>query len=198
MIPHKTNFVREDKKTEAMNQFIKNLGGIPVNPDLKIINHPDIDIKDSVNLLVVGSAGLAGLNSPTFKQKLEEYVVNGGNLLVFTQKYGADLSVLPGNINGYGWNEDQSCFTNAAYLNQWHPVFAGQTKQVMDCNVDGYISDYPSNSEVLLSRTKNSMPALLYYNYGAGTVIVSSLYTDWGYGHLQPLAAIGSRLTAKV
>jgi hypothetical protein len=65
---------------------------LPVKPDLQIINHPDIDISDSVKLLVIGSAGLAGLNSPTFKQELEEYVVNGGNLLVLTQRYGDDLA----------------------------------------------------------------------------------------------------------
>jgi hypothetical protein len=162
---------------------------LPVKPDLKIINNPDVDISDAVKLLVIGSAGLKGFISQEFKQKLEEYVVNGGNLLVFTQKYGTDLSVLPGNIKGYGWNEDQSCFKSAAYLNQWHPVFAGQTQQIMTCNVDGYISEYPANSEVLLNRTKNGMPALLYYNYGAGTVIVSSLYTDWGYGHEQRSSA---------
>jgi hypothetical protein len=158
---------------------------LPVKPDLEIINNPDVDISDAVKLFVIGSAGLKGFNSQEFKQKLEDYVVNGGNLLVFTQKYGSDLSVLPGEIDGYGWNEDQSCFRRAAYLNQWHPVFAGQTKQVMNCNVDGYISEYPDNSEVLLGRTKNATPALIYYNYGAGTVIVSSLYSDWGYGHSQ-------------
>lgn len=82
---------------------------LPVKPDLKIINQPDINISDSVKLLVIGSAGLKGFNSQEFKQKLEDYVTNGGNLLVLTQKFGSDLSVLPGNIGGYGWNEDQAC-----------------------------------------------------------------------------------------
>jgi len=81
---------------------------LPVKPDLKIINNPDIDISDAVKLLVIGSAGLKGFNSSEFEQKLEDYVVNGGNLLVLTQKYGSDLSILPGEIGGYGWNEDQS------------------------------------------------------------------------------------------
>ncbi|MEJ2567868.1 MAG: hypothetical protein P8Z50_03180, partial [candidate division WOR-3 bacterium] len=83
---------------------------LPVKPDLTILNNPDKNISDAVKLLVIGSAGLKGFNSPTFKQKLEDYVVNGGNLLVFTQKYGGDLSVLPGDIDGYGWDEDQACF----------------------------------------------------------------------------------------
>jgi hypothetical protein len=162
---------------------------LPVKPDLKILNNPDVDISDAVKLLVIGSAGLKGFSSPTFKQNLEDYVVNGGNLLVFTQKYGSDLSVLPGNIDGYGWNEDQACYYRAAYLSQWHPIFAGQSQHVMTCNVDGYLFEYPKNAEILLERTKNATPALLYYNYGAGTVIVSSLYSDWGYGHRQSSGA---------
>ncbi len=162
--------------------------GIPIETvfsDFTYWKNPDTLLSDEVPLVVIGSGALSGFNSQEFKQNLEDYVVNGGNLLVLTQKYGSDLSVLPGNIDGYGWNEDQSCFKNAAYLSQWHPVLSGQTKQVMNCNVDGYISEYPSNAEILLGRTKNAMPSLLYYNYGAGTVIISSLYSDWGYGHNQ-------------
>ncbi|MEO0293436.1 MAG: Ig-like domain-containing protein [candidate division WOR-3 bacterium] len=158
---------------------------LPVKPDLKIINHPEIDIKDSVKLLVIGSAGLAGLNTPTFKQKLEEYVRNGGNLLVFTPRYGSELEVLPGNVGGYGWNEDQSCFWRGAYLNKWHPIFAGQKSPVMDCNIDGYFYEVPENSEFLLCRVRNALPALFTYKYGAGTIILSSLYSDWSYGHNQ-------------
>jgi hypothetical protein len=162
-----------------------NISTLPVKPNFKIINHPDMLVSDSVKLLVVGSAGLKGQNSQLLAQKLEEYVTSGGNLLVLTQKFGSDLSVLPGGIDGYGWSEDQACFRNAAYLNQWHSVFSGQVKQVMSCNVDGYITQYPDYADVLLRRTANGMPALLSYNYGAGTVIISSLYPDWGYGHNQ-------------
>jgi len=157
----------------------------PVLSDLKYWRNPDTTLPDVIDLLVIGSAALSGFDSPQFKQKLENYVISGGNLLVLTQKFGSDLSALPGGIDGYGWHEDQSCFRNAAYLNQWHPVFSGQSEQVMSCNVDGYLTQYPDNAEVLLRRTANGMPALLSYNYGAGTVIVSSLYPDWGYGHNQ-------------
>ena len=38
---------------------------------------------------------------------------------------------------------------------------------------------------MLLKRRINGKPALISYNYGAGTVIVTSAYSDWGYGHNQ-------------
>ncbi len=158
---------------------------IPVFSDLTYWKNPKEELSDVIDLLVIGSGALSGFDSPEFGQNLQDYVINGGDLLVLTQKFGSDLSALPGGIDGYGWSEDQSCFRNAAYLNQWHPVFSGQTKQVMSCNVDGYITQYPGYADVLLRRTANGMPALLSYNYGAGTVIVSSLYPDWGYGHNQ-------------
>jgi len=157
----------------------------PVLSDLKYWRDPDTTLSDVIDLLVIGSGALSGFDSPQFRQRLENYAMGGGNLLVLTQKFGSDLSALPGGIDGYGWHEDQSCFRNAAYLNQWHPVFSGQSEQVMSCNVDGYLTQFPDYAEVLLRRTANGMPALLSYNYGAGTVIVSSLYPDWGYGHNQ-------------
>jgi len=40
---------------------------LPVKPDLKILNNEDINISDSVKLLVIGSAGLKGFNSQEFK-----------------------------------------------------------------------------------------------------------------------------------
>jgi len=157
----------------------------PVFSDLKYWKNPYPNLSEVIHLLVIGSGALSGFNSPQFKQGLADYVQNGGNLLVLTQKFGSDFSVLPGEIDGYGWCEDQSCFKNAAYLNEWHPVFSGQEKEVMSCNIDGYLSQYPDYVNVLLRRTANGMPALLSYSYGAGTVIVSSLYSDWGYGHNQ-------------
>ncbi|MCK4420628.1 Ig-like domain-containing protein, partial [candidate division WOR-3 bacterium] len=162
--------------------------GIPIIPifsDFTYWKNPDTTLSDVVTLVVIGSGALSGFNSSQFAQKLADYVQSGGNLLVLTQKFGNDFSVLPGVVEGYGWREDQSCFRNAAYLNQWHPVFSGQTEQVMTCNVDGYITQCPDYADVLLRRTANGMPALLSYSYGAGRVIVSSLYPDWGYGHNQ-------------
>jgi len=41
------------------------------------------------------------------------------------------------------------------------------------------------NSIILLRRTANGQPAMLMYPYGTGKVIVTSMYSDWAYGHSQ-------------
>ena len=162
-----------------------NIPTTPVKPNLKILNHPDITLSDSVKLLVIGSAALNGINSGILKDRLTEYVQDGGVLLVFTQKFGSDLSALPGDVGGYGWEEDQSCIYSAAYLDQWHPAFSGQNRVQINCGMDGYINQFPSNSTILLRRTASGMPGLLYYPFGNGYVIVSGMYSDWAYGHNQ-------------
>jgi len=61
--------------------------GIPIIPifsDFNYWKNPDTLLSDEVNLVVIGSGALSGFNSQEFKQNLEGYVVNGGNLLVFT------------------------------------------------------------------------------------------------------------------
>ncbi len=46
---------------------------LPIKPDLKILNNEDVNISDSVKLLVIGSAGLKGFNSPkTFTTEFTE------------------------------------------------------------------------------------------------------------------------------
>lgn len=135
-------------------------------------------------VLVIPSGGLIGLDtSPTFKSKLEQYVTNGGTLIVFSQQHGYEYSVLPGGeISGYGWIEDQSCHAASVYINTYHVVLSGQDSVVLDAVVDGYFTRWPKNAMILLERTKNGMPAMFMYNYGKGRVIVSSLYEDWAYG----------------
>jgi hypothetical protein len=56
---------------------------------------------------------------------------------------------------------------------------------LIDAGVDGYFSTYPSDSTILLRRKTNLEPALLYYPYGNGTVILTSMFTDWAYAHSQ-------------
>jgi hypothetical protein len=102
---------------------------------------------------------------------------------------GYEVSVLPvpqeadgtyKTITGYGWTEDQSCFTNAAYIDTWHHVLAGQTKNTPSLSVDGYFTNYPENSTVLLYRTANGQPAFITYKYGLGQFFVITLYPDCG------------------
>lgn len=142
-------------------------------------NHP---------VLLIPSGGLYGLeNSEIFRASLDEYVKNGGTLIVFAQQHGYEFLVLPvpqeedssyNKIGGYGWSEDQSCFVNAAYIETWHQMLAGQSKSTPSFHMDGYFTNYPSNSTVLLRRTANGQPALLMYEYGQGRVIVTSMYSD--------------------
>jgi len=39
--------------------------------------------------------------------------------------------------------------------------FSGQTRNVLNLRVDGYLSNYPDNAEVLLKRTASGMPIFL-------------------------------------
>ncbi|MDI6751623.1 MAG: hypothetical protein QME07_02030 [bacterium] len=141
----------------------------------------DLDLFTKYPVLLIPSGGLSGLNTPSIKQKLSDYVAQGGTIICFSQQYGEDYQVLPRNLAGYGFREDQSCWSNAVYIQNPHPIFSGQTKVNMDANCDGYFISWPETSLILLNRTKNGLPSLLLYPFGSGTVIVSSLYSDWGY-----------------
>jgi len=98
-------------------------------------------------IFIIPTGGLTGLeNSEIFKEKLSQYVNRGGIVIVFDQQYGYEFSALPvpqefdgsyKKLNGYGWEEDQACFTNAAYLNVYHQIFSGQTQTIPSLNIDG-------------------------------------------------------------
>ncbi len=153
------------------------------SPDI-VQNHP---------VLIVPSAGLYGLNgSSVLKTQLDEYVKVGGTLIVFAQQHGYEFEVLPTPdgkpISGYGWTEDQSCFTNAVYFDTWHQILSGQSWPIPTINVDGYFTSFPSTATVILRRTANGQPALIMYEHGQGRVIVTSMYSDWAFGHGQASA----------
>ena len=158
----------------------------------------DPSLLQSNPILIIPSGGLIGVEkSAIFKATLDEYVKNNGTLIVFAQPYGYHFSVLPvpeeqdgtfRHVNGYGWEEDQNCFTNAVYLDGWHQIFAGQSRSTPTMNVDGYFTVYPSSSSVLLRRTVNGQPAMLVYPHGQGRVIVTSMYSDFAFGQSQASA----------
>jgi hypothetical protein len=129
-------------------------------------------------------------NSNLNREFIRQFVANGGTLLVFAQQYGSHIdNVVPipegQGLRSYGWREDQSCMGWAGYFNQMHPVLASQTSKRVSINVDGYFDTYPSNATVLLRRVSNQQPCLISYPYGNGTVILTSMYTDWGAAHSQ-------------
>jgi hypothetical protein len=146
-------------------------------------------------IMIVPSGGFYGLeNSEILRAKLDEYVKNGGTLIVFAQQHGYEFSILPvpqetdgtyNTITGYGWTEDQSCLWNGTYVDTYHQILSAINTSKASANVDGYFISYPSNSTIFLRRTANGQPAMLMYEYGNGRVIVSSLFSDWGYTHSQ-------------
>ncbi|MBU1912662.1 MAG: alpha/beta fold hydrolase, partial [Candidatus Omnitrophica bacterium] len=140
-------------------------------------------ILDEQKVLVIPTGGLSGLSHSTiFKNKLSEYVKNGGTVVCFSQQYGYDFNALPGEgIKGYGWQEDASCHTKAAYIELFHQILSSQNELYPDIKLDGYFTGYPADAAVLLRRSKNQMPAMFMYNFSKGIVMVSSMYSDWGY-----------------
>jgi|GEM_PF-4273019 hypothetical protein len=159
---------------------------IPVGPSyLKIINSKDFPV------FIIPTGGLYGLDSsPAFRSWLEDYVDSGGTLVVFTQQHGYEFLALPGGeLAGYGWLEDQSCQFGSVAISAYHPIFSGQDSSVLDANVDGFFTSYPENATVLLTRTKNGQPAMLMYEYGNGTVLATTLYSDMASGLHQGTSA---------
>ncbi|MDO8602367.1 MAG: CFI-box-CTERM domain-containing protein [Candidatus Omnitrophota bacterium] len=140
-------------------------------------------ILDEQKVFVIPTGGLSGLShSAIFKNKLAEYVKNGGTVVCFTQQYGYDFNALPGGkIKAYGWQEDASCHTKAAYIENFHQMLSSQDELCPDIKLDGYFTACPDGATVLLRRSKNQMPAMFMYNFGKGVVIASSMYSDWGY-----------------
>jgi hypothetical protein len=137
-------------------------------------------------VLIVPTGGLYGLDkSPTFKARLEEYVRLGGTVIVMGQQHGYDFNALPGGVAAYGWAEDQSCHARSVVITRSHPVFAGQDTVEMDVSIDGFFTSWPEGADILLRRRVNGQPALLTYRYGAGRVVVTSAYADWGISHNQ-------------
>jgi streptogramin lyase len=167
-----------------LGQF--NISTAVVKPSLAILGEFGRDISD-LKVLLVGSAGLSGLGGSTaFRKKIDRFVYKGGALVVLSQQNGEDFECLPGyGLEAKGWNQDQSCFWKAAYIDEWHPVLSAQTSGLLNCSVDGYFPSWPIDSKLILRRSLTTMPCLLIYEHGEGAVLVTSLFSDWGLGHSQ-------------
>ncbi len=169
--------------SDILYEFGESCAFVDVDVSIEELNkHP---------VFVIPSGGFYGLSSlKSFKSKLEQYVRNGSTLIVLAQQRGYEFDAVPGDLSGYGWLEDQSCHYRSVGISTYHPILSGQDSVISDVNVDGYFTKYPEDATVLLSRTKNGMPAMLMYEYGngTGTVIATTIYTDWAYGHYQATA----------
>lgn len=159
-----------------------------IGEPVRIVDHTfSPAILSEQKLLLIPSGGLSGLSgSAIFKKKLAEFVKNGGTIVCFSQQYGYDFNALPSDsLKGYGWQEDVSCHSKAAYIETFHQILSSQNDLYPDIKIDGYFTDYPENSTVLLRRTKNLMPAMLAYRFEKGLVIAADIYSDWGYSNGQ-------------
>lgn len=137
-------------------------------------------------LLILPSGSLSDWSlSEDFRNTIEKYVSSGGTLLAFSQQLGKEYSVLPGKVTAYGFAEDQSCQYASARITASNGAFCSMTGLTPDFNVDGYFLDYPSESEIWLSRTKNDQPCMISFPWGKGRVVLSTLYMDWAAGNHQ-------------
>ncbi len=149
------------------------------------------DLRRATPFLIIPSGSLfSNQNNLSLKQTLKQYVSQGGTIIVFSQQYGEHIeNIVPvpegEKLKVYGWRQDQSCYWGSVYTDLTHPVLSSLISDKATLAVDGYIDKYPKNSVILLRRTKNRKPAMLYYKYGKGYVVLTTLYTDWAYAHSQ-------------
>lgn len=135
-----------------------------------------------LDVLIIPTGGLIPYcNLPPYQDKFREYVEQGGTLICFTQSQGEVFEALPGSPSGYGWGEDQSCHAYACYLNLWDTFLSGQNNVIFDGNMDGYITQYPTDAEPFLIRIANGYPGFIRYPYYQGEVILTTCYTDFAY-----------------
>ncbi len=140
-------------------------------------------------VLLIPSGGLFGLGSSNLsRSKLEEYVAQGGTLITFSQQHGYDYNVLPGGlVDGFGWIEDQSCQYGSTGISTYRPFLSGILERftlqtgMISLEVDGYFTRWPQDASVILTRVKNGLPVMLEYQYGKGTVIASTLFSDFSH-----------------
>lgn len=108
-----------------------------LNNETLLFEGASIEVMQEYPVIVIPTGGFSGMDtSEILKYKLREYVRNGGVLISFVQQQGYEFSCLPGGeVKGYGWGEDQSCWTNAAYVDIYKPCFADQDSANLDSKV---------------------------------------------------------------
>jgi hypothetical protein len=151
--------ILENGNVEAMEKLLEKIGrdwiyvGKNFNP---------VDLVKSVNLLIIPTGGLFGVqSSPSSQLKLllEQYVSCGGHILCFAEQDSLDYQAIPvpfgESLHAVGWRSSQSCYHGAIYFSQTGPIFSGQTSQRISAGVDGGFSTVPQSAEILVKRTAN-------------------------------------------
>jgi hypothetical protein len=126
---------------------------VPVESEsLLVLSNMDRSLSD-LKVLVIPTNGLRGMeNWQYFWQRIEEYISNGGYLIVLDQPYGNLYSRLPGSPQGRGFEEDQSCNGWFTRLNDGHPVTAHSKYKMANNPTDGYFTHLPDGSQIHATR----------------------------------------------
>lgn len=158
---------------------------------VRIISEKDIVSGISgITLLIIPSGGLSSIKEPEkLEPALHKFVENGGSLFIFSQRKGKDYSILPvppgEKLQGYGWIEDQSSVENSSLLLQYNAIASGVSSARPHINIDGFFTAFPRGSKAVIHKRNNGQPVFLTYKIGKGSVIASTLFTDWAYLHLR-------------
>ncbi|MDJ0838775.1 MAG: carboxypeptidase regulatory-like domain-containing protein [Acidobacteriota bacterium] len=158
--------------------------GEPVRKLDEDFNVGDLIHRQRVLVLPTGSLDGRG-RAPAFKRRLEEYVRAGGRVIALCQFRGEDYGALPLELDGFGWQEDQSCHNASMRIAMDHPCLSGQDSEFLDISCDGFFSRRPDNAAILLRRAAHDRPCLVDYAFGKGRVIAATAFMDWAFGHHQ-------------
>ena len=132
--------------------------------------------------LILASGGLSDLASGD-SGRINKFVQAGGTIFTFAQPSGGDYSLLPGDIEAIGWDENEYTNNASAEIVNWHPMFSKLNKTTANLSSDGYFTKVPENATVLArNNQRNGQPIIVSYPYGNGQVIATTLYTDYAYG----------------
>ena len=165
------------------------------NPMVALLNEANIpvvgvttsfpaDLAERYPVLVLPSGSLAGLEEdPVFRERLSGYAASGGAVWVMAQQDSTHWAALPGDLQGFGWSEDQSCYYGGSYIAEYTPALAGMTQPTLNINLDGFFFAWPDNATAFIRRTANGQPAGLVYPWGQGRFVATSAYTDWASAH---------------
>jgi hypothetical protein len=174
---------------EAMEKLLEKIGRDWVYVEK---NFDPVDLVESVNLLIIPTGGLFGIDgssSSYFKTSLENFLNNGGHILCFAQQDSLDyqsIPVPPGeSLHALGWRNSQSCISGSIFYSQTGPIFSGQTSQRISAGVDGGFSSIPKSAEIFIRRTATQEPSMIAYAYGenGGMVYLSVSYPEWALVH---------------